>query len=344
LPLLRNELLGLPAEDQLTIDKTITKCLGGEYGLIHGANLSAATSMAICRAAATSFGIPPYEHLAEVFDTTPSIPQLIVNVLNGGAHAGNGLPITEFMLVTRDTIVSEAVRDAASVYRELRNIIRTRYGSAGIHVGLEGGFAPPISDSKKAIELLTLAIEKCRRQNCISIGLDVAASNLFDAERGEFRFGNEYLSIERLVSYYVKLVEENKEILYLEDPLAEDQAPDWARLRQRLPNQIIAGDDLIATSSKRLSNVTKLGAIDAVVLKINQCGSISALVECLRLARARSLVTIMSQRSRETDSDFLTHLAVGLGTDYLKAGACARERIVKYNSLVRIAESFQKGA
>ena len=123
--------------------------------------------------------------------------------------------------------------------------------------------------------------------------------------------------------------------------MAEDQVQDWVQLRQQLPDKIIAGDDLIATSAKRLSHITALGAINGVVLKANQCGTISALVDCLRLANATSLISVMSQRSRETDSDFLTHLAVGLGADYLKAGACARERITKYNSLLRIAESFQ---
>jgi enolase len=344
LPVLRNELIGLAAEDQLTIDNTINNCLGDENERIYGANLSTATSMAICKAAATSFGIQPYQHLANVFDTTPSIPQLIVNVLNGGAHAGNGLPITEFMLVTRGCTGIEALMGVTSIYHELRDILKTKYGLSSIHVGLEGGFAPAESDPQKAIEHLTLAIDKSCRQDLISIGLDVAAGNLFDPQRGEFKFGNEYLSTEDLVSYYIGLIKKNNKIIYLEDPLAEDQVQDWVRLCLRLPDKIIAGDDLIATSSKRLSHITALRAVNAVVLKINQCGTISALVECLRLARAASLVTIMSQRSRETDSDFLTHLSVGLGTDYLKAGACARERIIKYNSLLRIAENFQPEA
>jgi enolase len=176
----------------------------------------------------------------------------------------------------------------------------------------------------------------------VLIGLDLAASNLFDSQSGRFNFGEESLSIGQLIAYIYELSKENDDIFYFEDPLAEDQVVDWARLRQQLQDKLIVGDDLISTSSERLSQITKLDAINAVVLKINQCGTISALVDCLRIADVNSLVTVMSQRSCETDSDFLTHLAIGLGADYLKAGACARERIIKYNSLVRIAETFDK--
>ncbi|UCC64703.1 MAG: hypothetical protein JSV36_06570 [Anaerolineae bacterium] len=344
LPVLRRELIGVPVREQQVIDQRITKCLSNGRGRIFASNLSTATSMAICRAAAISFCVPLYRHLAELFETTPSIPRLIVNVLNGGAHSGNELPITEFMLVTGDCTAREALAGAVSVYHALRDIIKTRYGSSSIHVGLEGGFAPALSDPKQAIELLIYAIDASNRQGSVLIGLDIAASSLFDPQREQFRYGGEYLSTEDLIAHYEEMVEEYDRIIYLEDPLSEDQAPDWTRLRQKLPERIIAGDDLTSTSSKRLSDVIALGAINAIVLKINQCGTVSALVDCLHLARTASLVTVMSQRSCETDSDFLSHLTVGLGADYLKAGACARERIIKYNSLLRIAESFQQEA
>lgn len=342
LPALRRELIGLPAKEQQFIDQIITKCLGDDSKRIFASNLSTASSMAVCRAAAKSSRIPLYKHLANVFETTPAIPKLIVNVLNGGAHAGNGLPITEFMLITGDLTAREAIASVVSAYHELRGIIETRYGASSTHVGLEGGFAPALSDPRKAIDLLTQTIDMSRKQDSISIGLDIAASNLFDPKQERFKYGSKYLSTEALISHYVELVEEHGKIVYLEDPLAEDQTLDWIRLRQELPARIIAGDDLIATDSKRLSDAIALGAVNAAVLKINQCGTVSALVDCLRLAHAASLVTVMSQRSVETDSDFLSHLAVGLGADYLKAGACARERIIKYNSLLRIAEGVQQ--
>ncbi len=340
LPDLSNELIGLEADDQPVVDNKIVSCLGMENDRIHGANLSSALSMANYRAAAKSLGLPLYQHISKIYDSNSSIPQLIVNILNGGAHAGNELPITEFMLITMDSTAKESIKGVATVYHELRDLIKNKYGPIAIHVGLEGGFAPPISDSQEAINLLNLAIENSSYRDNISIGLDIAASNLFDLQMGKFKFGNRYLLTEEMISYFVGLTEENKKICYLEDPLAEDHAKDWAILRQILPNKIIAGDDIISTSSTRLSEINSAGAVNAVVFKINQCGTVSALIDCFKLAQATSLMTIISQRSCETDSNFLTNLAIGLGADFLKAGACARERIIKYNSLLRIAENF----
>jgi enolase len=280
-------------------------------------------------------------HLSKVYDTRPTTPQLIVNVLNGGAHAGNGFAITESMLLIKSSIPSRAVACAVSVYSTLRSIIYDVYGPTDVHVGLEGGFAPHETDCFKVMELLELAINNSADREIVSIGLDVAASNLFDAETGRFNFAGEYLTFEEVNSYYVGLAQSCARLAYLEDPFDEDHAEHWARLRTDLPGMLIAGDDLTATSSERLRLTLLSGAINAVVLKINQCGTVTALANCMSLARANSLVTVMSQRSCETDTDFLVHLAVGLGSNYLKAGACARERIVKYNSLLRIGETFQ---
>ena len=340
LPVLQSALIGLSVEDQVAIDKTIAHCLGHQNNRIYGANLSSAISMAVCRAAAISHCIPLYQHIATSFNTTSSVPQLIVNVLNGGAHAGNELPITEFMLVTNDCTAKEAVEFTNSAYHQLRNIIKNQYGSSGVHVGLEGGFAPSISDSEQAIELLTRAITEIDKSDLITIGIDIAASNLFDPQTGQFKFGNTFLTIDTFISYLASLSQAHSNIVYFEDPLAEDQAQDWARLKQLLPGKLIAGDDLVSTDSNRLMEFAKQQAINAIVLKINQCGTVSELANCVSIAKSKSLVTIMSHRSCETDSDFLTNMAIGLSSDYLKAGACARERIIKYNSLLRTAESF----
>jgi enolase len=210
--------------------------------------------------------------------------------------------------------------------------------------GLEGGYAPCISSAQEALKLIEDAIAQSNCSERLGLGIDVAASSLYQAESGKYAIGGEALLPNDLGDFFKSIANTTLKLQYLEDPFAEDHIDQWVRLREALPKVMLAGDDLVSTNRDRLSMLIERNAINSVVLKVNQCGTLTELVDCLRLAKRGSLKTIASHRSQETDSDFVTHLAVGLGADYLKAGACARERIVKYNSLLRIARLGNGGA
>lgn len=311
-----------------------------KVALNYDGEVSTALSLAYLRYRAQAVGVPRerlYEFLSNEFDGPVCRPRLIFNVLNGGRHAGNELDFCEFMIIPRTDVAVDAVRVASEVYHDLRSLIVGTYGEKGVLVGREGGFAPDVSNVGTAIELLVSAIG-VRHEGMVDVAIDVAANDFAHENGGVFTYsiqGRDY-STNELVDYYVRLVDLYPSVTYLEDPFHEDDLDGWRALRDRMAGAIrVVADDLTVTDVAHLERC--VGMYDACILKVNQIGSVSGLLAAFRFCRAHRVDSIVSQRSGETDSPILAHLAVGLGAEYMKAGAPARERILKYNELMRIS-------
>lgn len=304
-----------------------------------GANISTALSLAHLRYLSHKNGFKNqrlYEFIAEHYSKNKKIPIPICNILNGGKHAGNNLDMCEFMIIPRGKNIEENVKIASEVYLDLHKLIQTRLGQGHCMVGREGGFAPNISDVKFAISLIQTSIDKRNKDVC-SIAIDVAANNFSLKQNNKHYYilnSRKYTS-EELVKYYLELIEEFPSIVYLEDPFHEEDIIGWKKLFNLANDKIlIVADDLTVSNIKYLKKY--LGCFNTCILKCNQIGNITDLVKSFHFCQKNNIKTIISQRSGETDSSILTHLSIGLGSDYIKAGAPARERIIKYNELLRL--------
>lgn len=283
-----------------------------------------------------------YEYIATTNKITPSFPHGIFNILNGGMHAGNRLEFCEFMIIPKAPSIDENIRIASEVYLDLKKILENDLGIEHTLVGREGGFAPNIPDVEYAILLIKKAIN-IRNGNVCDIAIDIAANNFSERVNGahpgfKYYINNKKYSSYELVAYYESLLKKFPEITYLEDPFHEEDIDAWRELKNKIGSKIlITGDDLIVTNIKYLEKYKD--SINACILKINQVGTFTDLMKAYHFCMKNNIKTIISQRSGETDSDIISHVAIGLGSDYIKAGAPARERIIKYNSLLRIYDN-----
>jgi enolase len=299
--------------------------------------ISTALSLAFLRYTATISGKTNlYEYISQNFKFNVTQPRLIFNILNGGKHAGNGLSFCEFMIIPKDTDLKRSITVASDVYNDLRDVILERYSEKDVLVGREGGFAPHIDNINVALNLIVDAIN-IRHKGGVDIAIDVAA-NHFSAQSDEFFLykvnGGQMTTLE-LISYYKEILLRHPEIKYIEDCFHENDLEGWSSMMASFGNDIdVVADDLTVTKLQYTKKY--LGLYNSCILKVNQVGTVSGLVETIRFCKQNKIKTIISQRSGETDSNILPHLAVGLGADYMKAGAPARERIVKYNELLRM--------
>lgn len=282
-----------------------------------------------------------FQFIAKKFNKKIHLPKVITNVLNGGRHAGNGLAFCEFMIIPQGENIEQNIQIASEVYLDLKSIIINKLGIKHLYIGREGGFSPALSDIEAAISLLNDAICRRNKGRC-NIAIDVAANN-FMRSSGGYRYSyiinGKVYSTSNLIQYYSLLLDKFPTIAYLEDPFHENDINGWERVRDKLGNRIsIVADDLTVSTVEHLKKY--YNCFNACILKINQAGSVSNLIDAYKFCSKNNIQTIISQRSGETDSNMISHLAVGLGSDYLKAGAPARERIVKYNELLRIAHRF----
>ncbi|MBI2041954.1 MAG: phosphopyruvate hydratase [Candidatus Nealsonbacteria bacterium] len=308
------ELKGKDVSDQKEVDKIIKK-------LNVGANATTAVSMAICRAGAAAKNLPLYRYIAEFCGEQFSAaaencsPQTCFNIINGGAHATNDLDFQEFMIVPQTKTIKESLKIASDIYRELRNKL-------GKNVGDEGGFAPDIKTAGESLELLS-------SQN-IKIIIDVAASQFSDAKKKIYN-----------LDYFENLIKKYS-IIGLEDPFEENDWRNFQEITEKLGREItIIGDDLLATNPERIKEAHEKKACNGLLLKVNQIGTVSEAIEAAKLAGSYGWKIMVSHRSGETNDDFIADLAVGIGADYIKAGAPARgERVAKYNRLLRIEEEL----
>lgn len=278
-----------------------------------------------------------YKYFAEASSKEAKHPKLILNILNGGAHANRALAFCEFMIIPKGKNISESIMIASEVYLDLKEILMSKFDERGCLVGREGGFAPPIDNINEALVLISDAIQK-RHKGEVSIAIDVAANSFSERTIGGFRYqldGKSYTSVE-LLQYYIEMKTSFPEITYIEDGFHEEDIEGWCAFMQKMGDQIlVVADDL--TVSDRTYMKKYSDCFNACILKINQVGDLTSLLGAYEYCREKKIVTIISQRSGETDSNILAHLAVGWGSDYIKAGAPARERIIKYNELMRIS-------
>jgi len=329
-----DSILGLP-QDQF--DKIICADLNSQ--------ITTSLSLAHFKFLSAKEGVPDdylYHFISNYYKKEKKFPIPIFNILNGGKHAGNNLPFCEFMIIPKGKNIKENIQIASEIYQDLRNIIDMKYGLQNVLVGREGGFAPDIDDVEHAIELIKHAIDIRNSGRCY-IGIDAAANNFSEKhtskENTKFNYflNSKIITTEELLEFYSYLIEKFSEIYYLEDPFNEYDLGGWIKIRELFGNKImITGDDLTVTNLEFIKKHKDL--INSVILKVNQVGNLTDTIISFEFCESNNIKTIISQRSGETDSDFISHLAVGLGSDYIKAGAPARERIIKYNSLIRISE------
>lgn len=281
-----------------------------------------------------------YKYISEKYFKKINFPSPIFNILNGGMHAGNKLDFCEFMIIPRGKDIGDNIKIASEIYLDLKKIIEKELGKKHTLVGREGGFAPEISDIELALTLIKQAIDVRNFSNC-GIAIDVAANNFSEknvselGEGFEYKINGESFSSQEMIEYYQKLITKFPEITYLEDLFHEQDIETWKHAKNTLGDKImIVGDDLTVTNIKYLEKFKD--CINACILKINQVGTVTDMLEAYNFCEANNIKTIISQRSGETDSDAISHLSVGLGSSFIKAGAPARERIIKYNTLLRL--------
>lgn len=309
-----------------------------------GENAILALSLAFARAIANKSKRPLYAQLAKEFGTKkPVLPIPFSNVLNGGVHAGNALEFQEFMIVpTKAKSFSDATQIVSETYHELKTIIRKKYGKNAINVGDEGGFAPPVDTPKEALDLLMKGMEASGHANKLKIAMDAAASEFYNAKRKTYL--KDKLKPEQLMRLYEKFFK-NYPVISLEDPFDQDDFQSWSQFTAANKKVQIVGDDLTVTNPKRVQLAIDQNLCNALLLKVNQVGSLSESLASAYLALKAKWRVMVSHRSGETEDSFIADLATGMGTGQIKLGAPARsDRVAKYNQLLRIEEELGRKA
>lgn len=330
-------LIGKDSLNQEEIDRIMLEKDGTENKEVLGANAILGVSLANLKAAAKYKGLELYEYLGKEY----SMPRCMMNILNGGVHASNNLDFQEFMIVPNKEEYHENLRMGSEVFNTLKNVLKERNLLCG--VGDEGGFAPQINDAKEALELIKEAITKSGYElgKDINIALDVAASEFYNEEEDIYLLEGVKYTKEELVSYYQSLVDEYH-IISIEDGMAEEDYEGWKLLTSKLSNIQLVGDDLFVTNKKLLQKGIDMHIANAILIKLNQIGTVTETLETIKLARDNNYKTIISHRSGETEDNYISDFAVGLNLGQIKTGSMSRgERLSKYNRLLRIEEQIK---
>lgn len=329
-------LIGLDAQDARLIDQQILQADGTENKTNLGANATLAVSMAVLRAGANSARLPLYQYIRRAYrlpDTQYLLPVPMLNIINGGKHADSGLDIQEFMIVPAACpSFAEALRAASETYHTLRNLLKEQ--GQVIAVGDEGGFAPKIAKHEDVLTTILQAARSAGHPN-MALAMDCAASEFY--HNGHYRFEGKDRTSAELTAMYQDWCNRYP-IVSIEDPFQEDDWTAWQQITQLLGSKIrLVGDDLFVTNSKRLSKGISLHAANAILIKLNQIGTVSETVDVIRLAKQHGYACIISHRSGETEDTFIADLAVATNAGAIKTGAPARaERTAKYNRLLQI--------
>jgi len=339
------EIDGMEAFEQASVDRALLELDGTPNKSALGANAILAVSLAVARAAADDAGLPLYAYLGGVGARLMPVPML--NVLNGGAHADNGLDFQEFMLVPAGAEnFSGALRMGSEIFHTLREILLEKGLSTG--VGDEGGFAPNLGSNSAALDLFLQAIEKAgyRPGEDVLLALDVAASE-FAESGGRYRLRREnlVLSSEEMVHRYEQLLDRYP-IVSIEDGLGEDDVAGWGAMTRKLGGRVqLVGDDVFVTNPAIIQQAIKNGLANAVLIKVNQVGTLTETLEAVELAKRAGYGTVISHRSGETEDTFVADLAVAVNAGQIKTGSVSRgERTAKYNQLLRIEEELGHAA
>ena len=332
------KIVGMDVTEQRELDMTMIELDGTENKSKLGANAILGVSMAAARAAADAMELPLYQYLGGV--NTYRLPVPMMNVINGGKHAGSGLAIQEFLIlpVGADTY-REGLRMGVETYHTLGKILKEKYGQSATNVGDEGGYAPTIGTTREALDAMTDAIAKAGYKGKIKLGMDAASSEFF--KNGKYQIDGKALSRDKLVDYYKALVKDYP-IIVLEDPFAEEDWQGFVAITREVGKKVtIIGDDIYVTNVKRLQKGIGMGAANSLLLKLNQIGTISEAFDAATLAFRNKYKVAVSHRSGETCDSIIADVAVALGAEIIKTGAPARsERTSKYNQLLRIEEGL----
>merc|ERR1712087_560134 len=360
------KLVGMDVTKQREIDMVMVEIIDGtqnDWGWSKsslGANAILAVSMAVCRAGAASMQMPLYQYIAHLAGRPTDkymLPVPSFNVINGGSHAGNRLACQEFMILpVGASSFKEALICGAEVYHTLKGVIKKKYGQDACNVGDEGGFAPSVQDNNEALDVLMEAIEKSGHKDKIKIGTDVAASEFYKEGKYDLDFKNpaskpaDWLTGEKLMKLYEEWTIKYP-MISIEDPFDQDDWASYSLMKKQFGDKVqIVGDDLLVTNTKRILKALEVDACNALLLKVNQIGSITEAIEAALKSMQSGWGVMVSHRSGETEDSFIADLVVGLRTGQIKTGApCRSERLAKYNQLIRIeeelgAKSFFAGA
>ncbi len=333
---------GMVADDQRLIDSTLIELDGSDNKKNLGANALLGTSLAVAKAAADSARLPLFRYLGG--PNAFLLPVPMMNVINGGAHADTGVDIQEFMILPIGAeSFREGLRWGTETYHTLKSILKQQGLSTGL--GDEGGFAPDLASNRTALDLLVQAIEQAgfTPGTDIALGLDVAASEF--CENGVYRFEGQERSSADMADYFTELVDAYP-LVTIEDPMDEEDWDGWAAITERLDDRVqLVGDDLFVTNPERLVDGIERGAANALLVKVNQIGTLSETFDAIRIATQAGYGSVLSHRSGETEDTTIADIAVAVNCGQIKTGAPARsERVAKYNQLLRIEEDLGDAA
>jgi len=333
-------LVDFDSADQRLVDAALIAIDGTDNKSKLGANAILGVSLANARAAAESTNLPLYRYLGG--SNAYVLPVPLMNIINGGAHADTGVDIQEFMIVPHGAeSFSEALRWGVEVYHQLKKLLSEKGLATGL--GDEGGFAPDLPNNAAALELISEAIGLAgyKLGTEIALALDVAATEFFDEKTGKYSFEGKQLSSDEMIAYYSDLVARFP-LVSIEDPLAEDDWASWTKITAALGDKVqLVGDDLYVTNPTRLQKGIDLAAGNAILVKVNQIGTLTETMDAVSLAQRHGMKAIISHRSGETEDTFIADLAVATNAGQIKTGAPARsERVAKYNQLLRIEEEL----
>jgi enolase len=343
-------LIGEKIDNQKRIDELLIEIDGTPNKSLLGVNAILPLSMAVCRAGAAFWGLPLFEYLREInnnfFDIKKNeyrLPLPCFNVIEGGVHGGGNLDIQEFLVVpTASATFSEALRFGSEIYQLLKKSLNQKYGKVFTNLADEGGFSVPFKKTFEVLDFLFSVIYQRSEEMGFHFALDCAASQFY--KDGFYNFEGSRLTFEDLFNFYAFLVKKYP-VIFLEDPFFEDDFEGFRKIRKELGSQIVVvGDDLLATNLKRIELAQQQNLCNGAIIKMDQVGTIWETLKAVKLCRDFNWKVIISHRSGETNDDFIADLAVGVGADFIKAGAPARgERVAKYNRLLEI-ENFIKTA
>ncbi|MGC8601026.1 MAG: phosphopyruvate hydratase [Thermoprotei archaeon] len=330
---------GMDVREQKGIDEAMIALDGTPNKSKLGANAILSVSLAVARAAALAQGVELHEWISKLYGRKPLLPVPFSNVLNGGEHAGNDLSIQEFMIVPVGlNTFHEALQAVSEIYVSLRSYVTKKYGAVAKNVGDEGGVAPPMGTTQEALSALENSIIDAGYSSGkeVRLALDAASSTFFN--NGKYRIDGKLLTKDELMEYWKKIIGEYK-VISIEDPFEQNDFESTAKFTKQVKQVQVVGDDIFVTQIARLKRGIEVGACNALLLKVNQVGTVSEAVDAGLLAMRSGYSVMVSHRSGETTDDFIADLAVGLGTGQIKTGAPARgERVAKYNRLLKIEE------
>ena len=341
-------IVGMDPADQRAVDEAMIELDGTDNKKRLGANAIIATSLAVAKAGSMVDGVPLYQHIG---DNGVTLPVPMLNIINGGKHAGGNLKIQEFMIIPAGAkSFSECLRMSSEVYMSLKSLLKKKYGVGAINLGDEGGFAPHLAHEDEALSFITGAIEKAgyRPGEDFSIAMDGASTEMYEeavkaGRPGEYLFwkSGEYKSTDEMIDFWCDLCHKYP-IVSIEDGLAEEDWSGWQKLMDKLGDKVqLVGDDLFVTNTKRIEKGIKLQAANAVLIKPNQIGTVTETLEAIRMTQTTGWNAIVSHRSGETEDTTIADIAVGMNAGQIKTGAPARtDRVAKYNQLLRIEEEL----